>query len=154
MPPVAVNDLRAGATFALPPLSLSEDQIKRFARLVDPQPIHLSKSAAAKSPFGGIIASGLHPYTAFHREYWVEMVKDHFICGLEMNNARFFSPCYPDMLLEGTLTVEEVVPKPAKKTAVVRWRMDIRREEDGKAISSTVFTTYHYLPGGKPDQKA
>ncbi len=36
------------------------DEIMRFARKFDPQPFHVDEAAAAKSQYGGIIASGWH----------------------------------------------------------------------------------------------
>jgi acyl dehydratase len=40
--------------------TIGEDDIVRFGREFDPQPFHIDKAAAAKSPYGGLIASGWH----------------------------------------------------------------------------------------------
>ena len=41
-------------------ITLSQDDIVRFAREFDPQPFHVDEAAAGASVFGGIIASGWH----------------------------------------------------------------------------------------------
>ena len=38
----------------------TEENILAFARAYDPQPFHVDKEAAARSPYGGLIASGWH----------------------------------------------------------------------------------------------
>lgn len=47
-------------TFPLGPLRLSASDIIDFARIWDPQPMHLDPAAAARSPLGGLAASGWH----------------------------------------------------------------------------------------------
>src|SRR5689334_5203665 len=41
-------------------VTVSEDDILDFARKYDPQPFHVDPAAAARSPYGGLIASGWH----------------------------------------------------------------------------------------------
>ena len=53
------EDFALGDVFRARPVSVSESEIVEFARRYDPQPFHLDKAAAAKSQFGGLIASGL-----------------------------------------------------------------------------------------------
>ncbi|MBY8975160.1 MaoC family dehydratase [Rhodobacteraceae bacterium NNCM2] len=60
------DDLAVGQTFETEPTTLSEEAIIAFARQWDPQPFHLDPEAAAKTHFGGLIASGFHTMlTAF-----------------------------------------------------------------------------------------
>ena len=51
------EDFALGDVFRARPVSLSEDDIIEFARRYDPQPFHTDRAAAAKSQFGGLIAS-------------------------------------------------------------------------------------------------
>jgi acyl dehydratase len=55
-----LDDLRVGQRFASGRQALDETQIKGFAALFDPQPFHLSDTAARASLFGGLAASGWH----------------------------------------------------------------------------------------------
>ena len=54
------DDLKIGDTFTTYTLTLSSDDILRFASEFDPQPFHLDEAAARQTMFGGLAASGWH----------------------------------------------------------------------------------------------
>ena len=54
------EDFRPGDEFDCGTRFVSRDDILRFANEFDPQPYHTDEDFAAKSAFGGLIASGLH----------------------------------------------------------------------------------------------
>lgn len=54
------EDFREGNEIRTRAVTLGEREIVDFARLYDPQPIHIDKAAAERSTFGGVIASGWH----------------------------------------------------------------------------------------------
>ena len=54
------DDFQFGEQFRSRGVTLTESDIVRFALAYDPQPFHIDVEAAAKSSFGGLIASGLH----------------------------------------------------------------------------------------------
>jgi len=138
------SDIRVGWKQTFGPLSLSEAEIMEFARMADPQPIHIDPVAARQSRFGGIIASGLHPYLKFHIHYWIPLTAAHFICGIGLDGSRFYLPVYPDMPLLSQLQIINVVARPDKGAQFVSWQWDFTTE-DGKAVSFVKFTTYHQL---------
>jgi acyl dehydratase len=102
------EDYELGATYELGQFSLTEAEIVAFARRFDPQPFHLEREAAAKSHFGGIIASGWHTASAMMR-----VVVDHFIsaaAGLGspgVNEIRWLKPLRPDELMKVQVTIEQ-----------------------------------------------
>ena len=55
-----LDDLAVGERFALGSHTFQADEIKAFAKRFDPQPFHLDPEAAARSHFGGLVASGWH----------------------------------------------------------------------------------------------
>jgi acyl dehydratase len=57
------EDFVLGDRFRSQGVTLTESEIVRFALEYDPQPFHIDLEAAAKSPFGGLIASGLQTFT-------------------------------------------------------------------------------------------
>ena len=61
------EDLREGQEFPFGSYSMVEDEMLAFARQYDPIPIHTDPAAAAASPFGGLIASGLHTMAIYQR---------------------------------------------------------------------------------------
>ena len=54
------EDFEPGRTIPVGSRTVDQDEIIAFARQFDPQPFHVDPEAAAKSMFGGIIASGWH----------------------------------------------------------------------------------------------
>jgi len=55
-----LEEFSQGASYTSPGVTVTEAQIIDFALQFDPQPFHLDKEAAARSHFGGLIASGYH----------------------------------------------------------------------------------------------
>jgi acyl dehydratase len=54
------EDIRIGESSTIGSHTFTADEIKRFARVYDPQPFHLDEKAAAESHFGALCASGWH----------------------------------------------------------------------------------------------
>ncbi|MEI9812677.1 MAG: MaoC family dehydratase [Acidobacteriota bacterium] len=55
-----VDDLHIGEKFEVGSVVVEEHELLSFARRFDPQPMHVDREAAAKGPFGDLIASGWH----------------------------------------------------------------------------------------------
>ena len=55
-----LDDLKVGQRFAAGPVSVTADEIVRFAREFDPQPFHVDPEAAKATLFKGLAASGWH----------------------------------------------------------------------------------------------
>jgi acyl dehydratase len=60
MTPLYFEDFTPGRRFQTPGLTLTEAAIIDFAERFDRQPFHLDVEAAKATPFGGLIASGIH----------------------------------------------------------------------------------------------
>ncbi|TMG76613.1 MAG: acyl dehydratase, partial [Betaproteobacteria bacterium] len=71
------EDYRVGDEFLGEPVYFSEREIVDFARRYDPQPFHVDPAAASTSPFGGLIASGIHSFAAV----WGGMLRAGFLNG-------------------------------------------------------------------------
>src|SRR5262249_61555435 len=54
------DDLKTGARFNSEPLNVTEKEVIEFAHKFDPQMFHLSRKAAERTLFKGLIASGWH----------------------------------------------------------------------------------------------
>lgn len=63
------EDYHAGSVHELGSVGVDADEIVHFGRLWDPQPMHTDAEAAARSPFGGLIASGWHTAGLMMRLY-------------------------------------------------------------------------------------
>ncbi len=54
------ENLRVGERCELGSHTFTAEEIKAFAVRYDPQPFHVDEQAAARSPFGALVASGWH----------------------------------------------------------------------------------------------
>jgi acyl dehydratase len=54
------EDFPLNTKITLGSYTFTEENITSFARRYDPQPFHVDKEAALRSPYGGLIASGWH----------------------------------------------------------------------------------------------
>jgi acyl dehydratase len=101
------EDYTAGATYLCGSFSVTEEEIIQFARLYDPQTMHVDRGRAASGPFGGIIASGWHTVALSMR-----LVIEHFLPhdGLAapgIDELRWPRPVRPGDTLTLHVTVQE-----------------------------------------------
>jgi acyl dehydratase len=68
------DDYVPGTTYDCGSVTVSEAEILSFATQFDPQPFHVDPDAAARGPFGGLIASGWHTAALVMRE-----LVDHYL---------------------------------------------------------------------------
>ena len=68
------DDYLPGASYDCGSVSVSEAEIISFAIQFDPQPFHVDPGAAARGPFGGLIASGWHTAALVMRQ-----LVDHYL---------------------------------------------------------------------------
>lgn len=68
------DDYRPGVSHDCGSVSVSEAEIVSFAAQFDPQPFHVDPAAAARGPFGGLIASGWHTAALVMRQ-----LVDHYL---------------------------------------------------------------------------
>lgn len=90
------HEFYIGQVFRTKSLTLSKEDITRFAGEFDPQYMHLDEEKAAQGRFNGIIASGIQTL-AVSFKLWVETGSygDEVIAGTAMNNIKFMRPVYP-----------------------------------------------------------
>lgn len=105
-----LEDLQVGQTFEAGPARVSEADVLDFARRFDPQPFHLDDTAARKTLFGALAASGWHT-AALTMSMMVEggvPLADGIIgMGGEISWPR---PTRPGDVLRVTSEVLEIVP--------------------------------------------
>ncbi|MFP2898472.1 MaoC family dehydratase [Corallococcus sp. 4LFB] len=61
------EDFPIGEVMERGPYVVTREEILAFARQFDPQPFHIDEDAAARSIYGGIIASGWHTAAICHK---------------------------------------------------------------------------------------
>ena len=76
-----LDDFEVGERFVGPGITVSEAQILDFGLMYDPQPFHIDREAAAKSPFGGLIASGFQTLAIGFRSFYQAGAINHASVG-------------------------------------------------------------------------
>ena len=123
-------------------VSFTEAEIIEFAKAFDPLDFHISKEAAKKSYFKGIIASGPHLFNYVHRTRWIPLFGKTVICGLEVASWKFLKPLYPGMEVKATATIIGLKPDPEKKYIIVKWFYEFVNAS-GECVQSLEMSIMH-----------
>ncbi len=116
------EDFPVGAEAEHGTVSLSEEEIVRFASEFDPQPIHIDPAAAAAGPFGGLIASGWHTASAYMGLFVRSQLQDSASMGSPgVEELRWLVPVRPGDVLTARSRIVEAWPSesaPGRGTVV------------------------------------
>ena len=102
------DDYVPGTTHDCGSVSVSQAEIISFATQFDPQPFHVDPEAAARGPYGGLIASGWHTAALVMRQ-----LVDHYLPAEAslgspgMDEIRWLGPVRPGDTLRVRATVLE-----------------------------------------------
>lgn len=105
------EDFRVGEVIELGSRTVTEVEIIAFASQFDPQYFHTDPVAAARSIWGGLVASGWHTTSLFMR-----LLVDGHLRGVEsiaspgVDEIRWLKPVRPGDRLTGRLTIIETTP--------------------------------------------
>jgi acyl dehydratase len=85
------EDIPLNVRVTLGSYTFTEENIIAFARRYDPQPFHVDKDAALRSPYGGLIASGWHTAAV-----WMKLMlayrRARIVAGAEETQENYVSP--------------------------------------------------------------
>lgn len=131
------EDFEAGQVYELGARTVTRDEIVAFAREFDPQPFHLDEEAAARSPFGGLIASGWHTAALFMRMYVDELINDTVSMGSPgVEELRWLVPVRPGDELRGRVTILEAAPSSTRPDrGTIRARMELLNQRDEAVLT-------------------
>ena len=100
------EDFNEGYIFNFSVPGLSIDEITSFARLYDPQRFHLDENEAAKTHFGGLVASGFQTQLLCFRPFCDEVLVDTEAVGAPgIDSLKWIRPWYPGEDLQGSVTL-------------------------------------------------
>jgi acyl dehydratase len=115
------DDLRVGMRFKSDAVTVSRDDIIRFASEFDPQPIHLDDEAAKHTVLNGLSASGWH--TAALSMKLVTTCRpngSHPLLGAGVDELRWMKPVRPGDRLHVEGEVVELIPSRSKPQGIAR----------------------------------
>jgi acyl dehydratase len=139
------EDIVVGTKRHLGSYTIGLEEIMTFARKYDPQPFHIDPDAAAKSMFGGIIASGWHTAALWMKRV-VETSRGEIsgegIVSPGFEAMRWFKPVRPGMTLTfSTQVIEKVALKRRSDLGLVKHRNEAH-DESGTLVFSFIGKTF------------
>jgi acyl dehydratase len=127
------EDLHVGMEVSFGEWPLSEADIIAFAQVYDPQPMHVDPEAAAASPYGGIIASGLQTMSIYQallvEALWSKVVGK---AGKSVT-AHLRRPVRPGMTLTGGAAITGLTLRPERGDAIIELR-SVLVDDDGRVV--------------------
>ena len=139
-----LDDLALGQIFTTNGATITEAEIIDFAWRYDPQPFHLDVGAAARSPYGGLIASGFQTLAVCFRLFIQGGIFLKSSIGSPgIDELRWLAPVRPDDTLHCQVEVLEVRPSGSKPDrGIARLRYQARNQRDEVVLS---FIVNHLL---------
>ncbi len=129
------DDLTIGDVFESEKKTITEDDIVGFAEQYDPQPFHVDKDAAAKTEFGGLIASGFHMLSAsFGLFFHSRVIEKHNLGSPGMDQVRWLRPMRPGDTIHCRAEVTDLQPSKSKADRGSVWMRHDTINQDGDVI--------------------
>lgn len=124
------EDYHPGSVHELGSVEVDADEIVHFGRLWDPQPMHTDAEAAARSPFGGLIASGWHTAGLMMRLYAQRYLSPvSSIASPGMEELRWPQAVRPGDRLSVRVTVLDARPSASRPDrGIVRSLVEVRNQ--------------------------
>ena len=99
------EDFEEGDVFEFQVPELTPKEIKDFAEQYDPQRFHLDEREAAKTHFGGLVASGFQTQLLCFAPFCKQVLVNSGSVGAPGVNIKWLRPWYPDTPLEVAVTL-------------------------------------------------
>ncbi len=120
------EDLVVGQTIPVGSRTVTEEEIHAFAVAFDPQPFHVDHEAAARSIYGGVIASGWHTCSMMMKLMVDNFLKEAASLGSPgVDEIRWLKPVRAGDTLTVSTTATEAKPsasKPDRGVIATEWR--------------------------------
>jgi acyl dehydratase len=135
------EDFSVGEVLELGSQPVTREEILAFAHQFDPQPFHVDEDAAARSHFGGIIASGWHTASVCHRLLVEGLLRHSASMGSPgLDELRWKKPVRPGDTLTLRLHVLEARPSVTKQDrGAVKFRLEASNQQ-GEVVMTEVAT--------------
>jgi acyl dehydratase len=131
------EDYLPGSVCVYGPITITEAEIIEFATRYDPQPMHTDPAAAARGPFGGLIASGWHT-TGLVMRVLVERYLSHVAALVSpgIDELRWQKPVRPGDALHVRVTVVDAgVSRSKPDRGLIRSFIEALNQNDDVVMS-------------------
>jgi len=131
------EDFVVGQTIPVGTRTVTEEEIIVFAKQFDPQPFHVDPEAAAKSMFGGIIASGWHTCSMIMRLMVDGFLNESTSLGSPgVDEVRWIKPVRGGDTLSVTTTILDVKPSGTRPDRGVVWTEWRASNQHGELVAT------------------
>jgi acyl dehydratase len=138
------EDITLGEKVVVGSYTFTEDEIIDFGRKYDPQPFHVDREAASRSPYGGIIASGWQVGAVYMKltvAFFDRMRAAGDVEGIQPNyvspgfrNMRWLKPVRPGMTLTYSLQRIGKLDWPSRPTIGLLETKNEAHDETGELV--------------------
>src|SRR5947207_10489721 len=130
------DDLKIGDRFKSEPLNVTEKQVIEFAHKFDPQMFHLSRKAAERTLFKGVIASGWHTAAITMRLFVQTLSFAEGAIGLGVDELRWPTAVRPGDVLQVETEIVDLRESRSKPShGVVRLR-NVTTNQRGEIVQT------------------
>ena len=144
MSPRYFDDFKIGDKFSTGSTTITEAMILDFARVYDPQPFHTDAAAAAKTIYGGLIASGFQTLALGFRLVWdTGIIAASSMGSPGFDELRWLKPVKPGDVLRVEAEIVEQTPSRSKPDrGIVRIAYRYLNQQSEVVLT---FTAMHLL---------
>ena len=130
-----LEDLKVGDRFQSGSFTVTEAAIIEFARAFDPQLFHVDPTAAKKSIFGGLVASGWHTAAIAMRLYVTSNLNlAGGSIGLSVSELQWPRPVRPGDTLQAEIEILSVRPSRSKPDRGIVEFGNVTKNQDGEVV--------------------
>ena len=130
------DDLKVGDRFKSEPLSMTENELVKFAHKFDPQMFHLSRKVAARTIFKGLVASGWHTAAMTMRLFVQTLNFAKGAIGLGVDKLRWPNAVRPgDVLTVETKILDVRLSRSRPRYAIIRLR-NVTTNQRGEVVQT------------------
>jgi len=131
------EDYVPGAVYEFGSIDVSEAEIIEFALRFDPQDMHLDPDAAARGPFGGLIASGWHTAAMMMRLFCNHFLsKAASLTSPGIDELRWLRPVRPGDVLRIRVSVLEATRSRSRRDrGMVRTLVEVLNQNSEVVMS-------------------
>ena len=124
------EEFEVGQRFVTQGVTLTEASIIDFASRYDPQRFHVDKEEAARTPFGGLVASGFQTLgLSFRKFFELGVIRESGIGAPGVEELRWTAPVRPGDTVRVEVEVIEIRPSRSKADrGIVRMRYTTRNQ--------------------------
>ena len=142
------DDLALGMRFKTGEVTVTTEDIKRFAAEFDPQPFHLDEEAAKDTILGGLAASGWHTAAiAMKLATTTRPFGPHPLFGAGVDELRWLKPVRPGDALRLEGEIVELVPSRTKPVGIARVKWTVYNQSGDAVYTFTPIAIVPRRPG-------